>query len=66
MLHMAKMILLWFTLVRFVIFRVVDLDASAFATHQAIALLVYFAICGTIALSFRRRFGSFAAKPKSA
>jgi len=58
MLHMAKMMYLWFTLIRFIILRVVDLDASEFVTHQAIALAVYVSVVLTVALSLRRKFAS--------
>jgi len=58
MLHMAKMMLLWFTLVRFIIFRVVDLDASEFVMHQIISLVVYVFVVATIAISLRRKFSS--------
>lgn len=55
---MAKMILLWFTLIRFILLRVMDLDASTFAMHQPIFLMVYFLAVATIALSQRHKFGT--------
>jgi len=54
---MAKMILLWFTLIGFILLRIMDLDANTFAMHQAIFMMMYFLAVGTIALSQRRRFG---------
>ncbi|MEM7443970.1 MAG: hypothetical protein AAF414_11645 [Pseudomonadota bacterium] len=54
--HMAKMILVWMILLRFINLRVFAPNPSEFARNQAIALTLYVCLCVAAYMYFRRRF----------